>query len=57
MSKLDFANQTADELKVSLGLSLVKVMGQHEMELKSFGINTSDPKSLERLAMDVGMRW
>ena len=56
LSKLDFTNQTADELKVSLGLSLVKVMGQHETELKSFGINTSDPKSLERLAMDVGMR-
>ena len=56
LSKLDFSKQTADELKVSLGLVLVKVMGQHEGDLKSYGINTSDPKSLERLAMDVGMR-
>ncbi|HET9215580.1 MAG TPA: hypothetical protein VFR18_01295, partial [Terriglobia bacterium] len=56
LSKLDFSKQTADELKVSLGLALVKVMGQHEAELKSSGISTSDPKSLERLAMDVGMR-
>jgi hypothetical protein len=56
LSKLDFSKQTADELKVSLGLALVKVMGQHEGKLKSAGINTSDPKSLEKLAMDVGMR-
>ena len=56
LSRLDFSKQTTDELKVSLGLALVKVMGQHQAELKSAGFNTSDSKSVEKLAVDVGMR-
>jgi hypothetical protein len=54
--KIDFSKKTAEEFKLSLGLVLVKVMGQHQQELRERGVNPGDPKSLEKVATDVGMR-
>jgi hypothetical protein len=54
--KIDFSKKTPDEFKMSLGLTLVKVMGQHQPELKSLGVNTFDERSLEKVATEVGMR-
>jgi hypothetical protein len=56
VTKIDFSKKTADEFKLSLGLVLVKVMGQHQDELRSRGVNPGDPKSLEKVATEVGMR-
>jgi len=56
VAKIDFSKKTPDEFKLSLGLVLVKVMGQHQDELKSLGVNPGDPKSLEKVATEVGMR-
>ena len=56
LSRVDVAKQTTDELKISLGFALVKVMGQHQADLKLVGISTTDSKSVEKLAVDVGMR-
>src|SRR5262245_19827414 len=54
--KIDFSKKTAEEFKLSLGLVLVKVMGQHQQELRERGVNPGDPKSLEKVATEVGMR-
>jgi hypothetical protein len=56
VAKIDFSKKSADEFKLSLGLVLVKVMGQHQQELRSRGVNPGDPKSLEKVATEVGMR-
>jgi len=56
VAKIDFSKKTPDEFKLSLGLVLVKVMGQHQDELRSLGANPGDPKSLEKIATEVGMR-
>src|SRR5262245_11716268 len=56
LTNVDFSSKTPEELKVSLGLALVKVMGQHQSELKSFGVSMTDGKGVEKLATDVGMR-
>jgi hypothetical protein len=56
VAKVDFSKKTTEEFKLSLGLVLVKVMGQHQEELKARGANPGDPKSLEKVATEVGMR-
>lgn len=56
LGKVDFSQKTPNEVKLSLGLSLMKVVGQHQTELKAFGVSPTDPRSLEGLGVDVGMR-
>jgi len=56
VGKIDFSKKTAEEFKLSLGLVLVKVMGQHQQELKTRGVNPGEPRSLEKVATEVGMR-
>lgn len=56
LAKVDFSKKTPNEVKLSLGLSLVKVVGLHQTELKVYGLSLNDPKTLEGLGTDVGVR-
>jgi hypothetical protein len=56
LSKADFSSKTTEEFKISLGLALVKVVAQHQAELKTFGVTVSDPQSLEKIGNDVGVQ-
>jgi hypothetical protein len=55
LSQRDFSRTSPDEMKMLLGLALIKVMGKHQAELGAIGVSTSDPKSIEKLATSVGM--
>ena len=56
VKKINFSNKTADEMKLALGLPLVMVSGKHQTELKSFGIDISNPDNGRKLGNDVGMQ-
>src|SRR4030095_4875186 len=56
LSKANFSNKTTEEFKIALGLALVKVVAQHQAELKTFGITVSDTQSLEKIGNDVGVQ-
>ena len=56
LGKVDFSKKTPNEVKLALGLSMVKVVGLHQSELKGYGLSLEDPKSLEGLGTEVGMR-
>ena len=56
LSQRDFSRTNPDEMKMLLGLALIKVMGKHQGELSAIGVSPSDPKSVEKLATSVGMQ-
>ena len=56
LSKSDFSKKNAEDLKVALGFSLLKVLGQHGPELTTSGLSLSDPKSVEKVATEIGAR-
>jgi hypothetical protein len=47
--------KTPEEVKMSVGLAVAKVLTQHQNDLKSLGIVITDAKGLEPVARDVGM--
>jgi hypothetical protein len=56
LSKTDLSKKTAEELKIALGFSVVKVVGQHASELAQSGFSFSDSKSVEKVATEIGAR-
>jgi hypothetical protein len=56
LSKVDFSNKSAQDMKMTLGVGLLNAAGKHQTELKRFGIDIGDPLSFGKFGEEVGAR-
>src|SRR5436309_15900145 len=56
LSNNDFSKMNSDQVKVTMGVSMIKVVARHLTEFEPFGgVNLSDSQSMDKLVFEVGV--